>query len=260
MYKIILFVFLVVSCGSNKNSTQQPVAVRVLTAEEKQRLLTPTIYYIPKYTEFDHYNCYDSDKIDLVTIDGDLITRSCRKIYKSCEMQGTCQIEVNGEHFLINVDARNGDGVRTFRRVVTAHCLYGLGASKDRVRGYKHMCIDPYYSVAADLSIYNLGDVIFIPLLKGLALPNGEKHNGYVIVRDSGGAIRGVGRFDFFTGYLGLTRNNPFFKLGLGGDSIFPEYEVLRGAEADRIRESRYFPYLKPSVLKTARRSSLVIF
>lgn len=246
MYRLILFVFLIVSCsGQRQDKKSGPVPARILSEEEKQRLVTPTVYYIPRYTLVDHQNCSIEDKIDLIDIYEQLIVSSCRRVYKSCEMQGTCQVQLaDGSNILINVDQRNDRGRRTFQKVTSSQCVYGLGASTDRKMGYRQMCIDPFYSVAADLSIYNLGDVIFIPMLKGLILPNGEAHTGYVIVRDSGQRIKGVGRFDFFTGYLGMTRTNPFFKIGLGGGDLFPEYFVVQGGEANRIRAARNFPLL----------------
>lgn len=255
MYKILVFVFLVVSCANHRDENGLKSApIRILSEDEKQRLITPTIYYVPKYTNADHVNCSEREKMDLIDSDNNLIVNSCRRIYKSCQMQGSCQVEIpGGTTVLLNVDRRNKDGIRTFDQVSSTKCLYGRGAATDRKTGYKQMCVDPYFSVAADLSIYHLGDVIFIPMLQGLVLPNGEIHNGFVIVRDSGGAIKGYGRFDFFTGFAGLWKSNPFYKLGLGGDNIFPEYYLIHGPEAQRVRLSRGFPYLKPSFYNVAQ-------
>ncbi len=255
MYKILVFVFLLVSCANRKDDNGLKAApIRVLSEDEKQQLLTPTIYYIPKYTKADHINCPPNEKMDLIDSENNVIVSSCRRIYKSCEMQGSCQVEVSGgAMILLNVDRRNKAGIRTFDHVNSTKCLYGRGAARDRKTGYKQMCMDPYYSVAADLSIYNLGDVIFIPLLRGVLLPNGEIHNGFVIVRDTGGAIKGYGRFDFFTGFFGLWKSNPFYRLGLGGDNIFPEYYLISGPEANRVRLSRGFPYLKESYYNVAK-------
>lgn len=249
MFRIFVFVFLIVSCANHKNDRgRQAAPIRILSEDEKQRFITPTIYYIPKFTHLDHENCSEQEKADLIDSDHNVIVSSCRRVYKSCEMQGTCQVEVpGGAMILLNVDRRTEDGVRTFDHVNSTKCLYGRGAARDSKTGYKQMCMDPYYSLAADLSIYNLGDVIFIPILQGLLLPNGDIHNGFVIVRDTGGVIKGFGRFDFFTGFHGLWRSNPFYKLGLGGDNIFPEYYLIGGPEAERVRLSRGFPYLKSS-------------
>lgn len=255
MHKILVFVFLVVSCANHRDENGlKSSPIRILSEDEKQRLISPTIYYIPKYTNADHVNCSENEKMDLIDSDNNLIVSSCRRIYKSCQMQGSCQVEISdGTTILLNVDRRNEDGIRTFDQVNSTKCLYGRGASTDRNTRYKQMCMDPYFSVAADLSIYQLGDVIFIPLLQGVVLPNGEIHNGFVIVRDSGGAIKGYGRLDFFTGFAGLWKSNPFYKLGLGGDNIFPEYYLIRGPEAQRVRLSRGFPYLKPSFYNVAQ-------
>lgn len=265
MYKVMLFIFLIVSCASHQISTKVSTELKtiksvtssvILTADEKKKLLTPTIYYIPRHTDFENNDCLEIEKTNLITIKNEIIAKSCRKVYKACEMEGTCIVESNGKSVLINIDERNSEGVRTFQVIQDKYCIYGLGAARDRVKGYRHMCIDPFYSVAADLSIYNLGDVLFVPLLKGLILPDGHKHNGYFIVRDSGGLIKGEGRFDFFTGYFGINRKNPFYKLGLAGDNIFPDYKLIKGKEADHIRKLRLFPYLKLPLKKTAQVSN----
>ncbi len=82
-------------------------------------------------------------------------------------------------------------------------------------KGADATCLIPFISVAADLSLYNPGDIIEMPALKGKKFPllNGGTftHPGYFIVSDTGGAIKGKGRFDFFSGFFGIrNKKNPF--------------------------------------------------
>ena len=71
-------------------------------------------------------------------------------------------------------------------------CTYGLGVD--------YLCLLPYHTIAADLSEHKVNDIIFVPRTKGLILPDGSTHNGIFVVRDTGGAFRGIGpqRVDFF--------------------------------------------------------------
>lgn len=66
-------------------------------------------------------------------------------------------------------------------------------------------CLVPFFSVAADLSVYPAGTIIKVPEIAGQTVylpPNALpiKHPGYFIVGDTGSAIKGQNRFDFFTG------------------------------------------------------------
>lgn len=87
--------------------------------------------------------------------------------------------------------------------VSTGACETAFGASGK--------CLKPYISVAADPLFYKMGDIIEMPAMKGvvLTLPNGKTmiHPGYFIVDDTGAAVRGRNRFDFFTGPYGM--NDP---------------------------------------------------
>jgi membrane-bound lytic murein transglycosylase A len=81
--------------------------------------------------------------------------------------------------------------------------------------GASGACLIPYISVAADPRYYRMGDIIQMPALKGkvVQLPNGRAmvHPGYLVVQDTGGAIKGRNRFDFFTGTYGAqSRANSF--------------------------------------------------
>jgi membrane-bound lytic murein transglycosylase A len=78
-------------------------------------------------------------------------------------------------------------------------------------------CLLSYFSIAADpRSGWRMGDIIY---MRGLAdqeitLPSGRKirHPGFFIVHDTGGAIKGPNRFDFFIGTTSLHGNDNAFK------------------------------------------------
>lgn len=242
----ILFGF--ISCASKKEDKLRRVGIYQLTEEEKDKYARATMYYIPSISYSSSQECSASDFVNMRDRDGKSIASVCRKAYRSCLMQGTCRLEVKqGQRYkkmLLNVGGRLGDGAYAFKDVSSHVCQFGVGNATDRFRSYSRMCLEPYYSVAADLSIYNLGDVIFMPILKGVKLPNGKVHDGYVIVRDSGQKIKGKGRFDFFTGFAAVNKNNVFHKIGLSGGVHYPEYYVIEGYAAERIRTIRNFPVI----------------
>lgn len=244
---LVLAFTTLVGCGGKEASTNKPTAKgRILTEAEKEYLATTTIYYIANFEKEDNESCADGDKINLLRKDGTLITKSCKRVYNSCNMQGTCQIEVQGKKEILNVDTVIG-GFRRFKVITNSVCKYGNGARRDYTkRKFTQMCLDPFYSVAADLSLYKLGDVIFLPDVKGLQLPDGTIHNGFFIVRDAGGNIKGKGRFDFFTGFYGpFSSTNPFAKIKLNGKQTFPRYEHIPASEVSNIITERNFPALR---------------
>lgn len=86
-------------------------------------------------------------------------------------------------------------------------------------------CLTPFVSVAADPRYYRVGDYIRMPGLKGkrITMPDGRvvEHPGFLIVQDTGGAIKGPNRFDFFTGALGqYNKANAFGSHGFDDPSI----------------------------------------
>lgn len=219
--------------------------LKIDQSANEMNLLKPTIYYLPRFSQAEHINCSTEERVSFKTIENKLLLQTCPKILKNCEMQGTCEIQLSKKSHLITIDKKNDNGERTFRFADTKICKFGMGATADSKKTYKRMCIEPFYSVAADLSIYNLGDVIYLPALKNLKLPNGEKHSGYLIVRDSGQLVKGIGRFDFFTGHFGMSKKNPLFNLGFSDDNKKIEYRLVENAEAEQVRYARRFPGLK---------------
>lgn len=119
----------------------------------------------------------------------------CAKFRKQVRMQGSGSLP--------------GNRILTYQGKVRSlgSCSTAFGASGK--------CLTPYISVAADPRFYRMGDIIQMPSMKGrvISLPNGKTmiHPGYFIVQDTGGAIKGRNRFDFFTGIMGMSnRKNAF--------------------------------------------------
>ncbi|MBC7421591.1 MAG: hypothetical protein H7328_12760, partial [Bdellovibrio sp.] len=190
---LILILSFSVGCGRAKIDSDDIIDENVyvpLSEEQAKKLITPTIYYIPQHDGV-NASCAATDVKSMKDKTGRLLATVCPSFLKFCILQGTCKVLV-GSNFILLHYSQVSNNEYIFTRVDESVCRYGYGTKK--------ACVDPYYSVAADLSIYKAGTVIFIPALVGLLLPDATLHAGYFIVRDTGSAIRGYGRFDFFTG------------------------------------------------------------
>lgn len=222
-----------VACAVQGNRDVSAEKYRPLTEEEKKKFITPTIYYIPQF-DLSKVSCSNSSEKSLKDKSGQVMFRVCDNVYDACLLQGTCQLQTSRGNVLINV-AGEVNSEQRFSKIQNKDCRFGLGA--------KSTCLDPFYTVAADLSIYKMGDVIFIPSVKGVELPDKSKHDGYFVVRDTGGSIKGYGRFDFFTGFMSWGHaENPFRKLDFGDKKTHVDYYVLEEQEALEILKSRNFP------------------
>lgn len=190
----------------------------------------PTVYYTPRFTRAD--NSCEGLKIPLLNNKGQSLIQVCRTIYSACALQGACAIEGR----LFNVT--NGTVRLTyFVEITNMGCPYGKGVNM--------ACLDPFHTVAADLNVHKPGDVIYVPKVRGLTLPDGKTHDGYFVVRDRGGAIKGRGRFDFFAGFLSYRDpNNPFAALGLGDKRNRFEYVEVKGEAAKKVLAARNYPRL----------------
>lgn len=192
--------------------------------------LNPTIYYI-KSIHMDKQNCDLKKNIRSTT--GKVIFKVCPSDHKLCVVEGTCAI-VDDETTVINY-VQEKEGIYLFEKVDKEKCPYGYGV--------KAICLDPYYTVAADLSFHAPGEVIFVEEMKGTKLPNGEVHDGFFIVRDKGGAIKGANRFDFYTGFLHYKNDeNPFTPLGFANENSSFAYRKATSSETASVKKSRNFP------------------
>ncbi|MBX3018790.1 MAG: hypothetical protein KF767_12940 [Bdellovibrionaceae bacterium] len=196
-------------------------------------MTVPTIYFLP-IINTETEQC-DEPKLDLLLTSGAVAANLCARSLSFCSEQGTCILKADGEWRTYNV-IRRVQGVDRFQDVRGA-CRFGFGV--------RSICLDPFYSVAADLSLYAPGDVLYIPALRDVLLPNGELHDGYVIVRDQGRGVKGSGRFDFFTGGMGWKdKKNPFVKLRFNAKGTGLPFHRVVGQVADLVRMKRAFPVL----------------
>jgi len=206
-----------------------------IDAVESKGIVTPSVYFFTAMNE-DRNSCVESERRDLIDPNGNVLDRVCPKTFAACEMQGSCLVRRNGKNRLYNVHSVKSGKTRFFEMTRT-ECRYGYGVHST--------CLDPFYSVAADLRIYKPGDVLFIPGVVGAELPDGSKHSGYFVVRDKGRAIVGKGRFDFYSGFMSWRDpKNPFVKLGLSDKRTRINYYKMKGEVTDKIRKYRGFPRL----------------
>ena len=202
-------------------------------------MLRPTVYYYPVINE-DKRKC-EKDYI-LRDEEGEKMISLCEKTRASCRLQGSCAIVQNGKKRTFNIIG-NYDGKDRFFETSKDVCRFGFGV--------KSSCLDPFYTVAADLSIYRPGDVIYVPKVRGTLLPDGSKHSGYFIVRDRGRNIIGKTRFDFYTGHISWRdEENPFSKIGLASKSNKFEFMKIKGAKAKAFSQLRSYPKLPVATVK----------
>lgn len=244
MKKLVVTLFLVLiailSCGKKKGD---PLVIEsVVPAPAKQNRiiedangLSPTLYFIP-ILDTQKLDCGAEARQSIKNIQGDIIAQMCDSDYKVCLYQGTCLLSESNGLRMINFTTRRGK-IPLFSDKIKKECPYGLGL--------KNICLDPYYTLAGDLNFHKLGDVVFIPSVRGLKLPNGQTHDGYFIIRDSGSNLKSEKRFDFFTGFDNESDiTNVFNKLGLNDKENRFVYKKVGRTLATKVRIRRNYPRL----------------
>ncbi|UOF01466.1 3D domain-containing protein [Bdellovibrio reynosensis] len=191
--------------------------------------VTPTIYYFAVLNE-DKSAC--PRVAPLFDKSGRVMTMVCTSTYKTCRLEGSCGVVQNNTMRKFNVVKKGA-----FTEITNQKCSFGFGV--------KSYCLDPFYTLAADLDIYKPGDVIYVNSVRGVQLPDGSKHTGYFVIRDMGHGIKGRGRFDFYSGtYSHKSDSNPFKKLGLADKRTQVPFVRLTGLRAEQVLKSRAFPGL----------------
>lgn len=219
---------------------------RLSYSGSNNQVLSPSIYYKPIFKAKEG-GCDSGPAVPLLSPENKVHDLLCEDQFKSCVMQGACAvIKDSGRLRSFNYFARGPDGVPRFKEVDLQRCPFGYGL--------RNICLDPYYSVAADLSIYKLGDVIYVPRIVGELMPDGRPHPGFFVIRDAGAAIKGAGRFDFYIGYTRpFSKENPFFRLGLADKSTSLEFRMASDEEAQLFRENTKFPNIRNEIFVPPR-------
>lgn len=204
--------------------------------------LTPTLYYLVSNEMPLYRTCSSSDiktfkaKRGRELLPGRAEIPVCSKFYFKVQMEGSGLIKTrDGREHLINYIGVEA-GIPRFKIVDRNVCPYGLGR--------KNQCLQPFISIAADRNKFFVGDVVYIPAVAAMniRLPDGDRHLGFFIVVDTGGAIHGSGRFDFFTGPLNAKDpKNPFVQLGLQSKKTSYQYhKIKRGSRTQSMVQAYY--------------------
>ena len=96
--------------------------------------------------------------------------------------------------------------------------LYHAGARGVGARDSLGCPVSPMRTLAVDPALIRRHTIVFIKETVGLALPDGELHDGYWYASDVGGAIKGA-RVDLFTG-MDAASMRQFFARGLNAGLV----------------------------------------
>ncbi|HZT58419.1 MAG TPA: 3D domain-containing protein [Pyrinomonadaceae bacterium] len=165
-------------CGASQTSAAAPPSYRQLGA------FRPTFYRILDESNPEWPN--EPATEPLLTPEGRLIARVGPTFKHQLDIEGSARLR---DGRIVNFEEkRNG----SWRYLVVRGAPYGIGED-----GYK---LIPFRTVAVDPKVIKIGAVLFIPALKGIRLPSGEVHDGFVFAHDTGQGIDGD-RIDVFVGF-----------------------------------------------------------
>ncbi len=202
---------------------------------QAQGNLSPTIYFHALVRD-EGGNCSSGRPVNLYGAKGVTLMSVCSSTLSVCTMEGSCQIARGSQLRSFNYDGQ-ANGHSVFFEIKPGECVYGYGVQSS--------CLDPFFTVAADTRFHKAGEVLYVPKIAGVMLPNGSRHSGYFIVRDQGGRIKGQHRFDFFSGNLKWDDpRNPFFQIQLGDQNQKFSYSIVRGETARKVLQDRNYPNL----------------
>ncbi len=196
--------------------------------------LKPTMYYVAQEEKVNCRGRYRSvdyvgtEKSNILDPEGRTIATVCTRFLKTLDMEGTGILKDRGAgKVTVNYATRINGQIRYH---AVKKCVYGEGVRRD-------LCLLPYHTIASDNKVHKIDEIIYIPRAEGIELPDGTLHEGYFIVRDTGGAFDGIGaqRIDLFTG-LDPDNNNAFFNAGFNHNTPMEAFKV-RGESAEIIKK-----------------------
>lgn len=251
--KLILCLLLLSSIACSKNNTDNPTlperkevpqfpetnsdedttVIREIDERDVVAIpdLLPTMYYTPEEAKvnckgrYGRTNYNGKERTSIRTMSGKVITTVCTRFYRILVMEGSAVLK-NG--MTINYSGKASNG--SYRFHITDRCIYGEGIGRDN-------CLLPYHTIAGDKKVHFVGEIIYIPAAKGILLPDGTQHDGYFIVRDTGGAFNDIGssRVDLFVG-LDPDYSNAFQRAGFHHKKRLEAFKI-EGASADVVKE-----------------------
>ena len=122
----------------------------------------------------------------LLTREGKLIARVGPTFKHQLDIEGSGRLR---DGRIVNFEEKHNG---SWRYMVVKQAPYGIGED-----GRK---LIPFLSIAVDPKVIKIGSVLYIPALKGIRLPSGKTHDGFVFADDTGQGIDGR-RIDVFVGF-----------------------------------------------------------
>lgn len=243
-----LLALLLVSCGEKNSSTKPSVSAPEklnwksfgfptdIAEDDMTNIpdLLPTMYYTPRESEASCKGGYGRRKFSgkerakILDPQGNNIATVCGRYASMLLMEGSGILKDRGQgEIAVNYGGKIGNQPRYH---YLDRCKFGEGIRKD-------LCLLPYHTIAADNKVHEIDEIIFVPAARGLALPDGTTHDGFFIVRDTGGAFNGIGsqRVDMFTG-TDPDFNNALSRAGFHHKRPLEAYKV-KGPSAEAVKE-----------------------
>lgn len=196
--------------------------------------ILPTMYYTPREADVSCKGGYGrnsykgNEKATIRTPEGSVIATVCKRFERTLLMEGSAILKDRGQgERAVNYGGKiKGE----HRYYFLNRCKYGEGVRRN-------LCLLPYHTIAADNKVHKVNEVIYVPAARGILLPDGTRHEGYFIVRDTGGAFNGIGsqRVDMFTG-TDPDFENAFQKAGFHHKRPLDAFKI-KGDSAELIRE-----------------------